>query len=113
MTAVQPALDGTIPTSRARQRIDDYETWADIVRPTVIEIAESGRTFMFWEIELQYQLPIPPDPDHDWGRFAAACHRDGITRTAGYGQTRDKSAVRKWRGTAPVIAAAARRDQAA
>lgn len=112
MTAVQPALDGTIPTSRARQRIDDYETWEAAVLPTVIEIAESGRTFMFWEIEQEYSLPIPPDPDHDWGRFAARCHRDGITRTAGYGQTRDKSAVRKWRGTAQVIAAAAGREAA-
>lgn len=113
MNAEQPALDGTIPTSRARQRIDNYEEWAAAVLPTVIKIAESGKTFMFWEIEKEHSLPIPPDPDHDWGRFAATCHRDGITRTAGYGQTKDKSAVRKWRGTATVIAAAARREQAA
>ncbi|MGQ5576726.1 hypothetical protein [Streptomyces sp. ECR3.8] len=97
---VQPTLDGTIPTPRAQQRIDDYETWAALIRPTFIEVAATGQPFLFWKVAREHQLPDPPDRDHDWGRFAAALHKDGITRTDGYGQTRDKSAVRRWRGTA-------------
>lgn len=103
MTAVQPALDGTIPKSRTRQRAEDYETWVGIVRPVIIDVALSGRTFMFWQIEEEYDLPLAPDQAHDPGRLFATLHRDRILRTAGFGQTRDRSAVRKWRGTSDLI----------
>jgi len=100
MTAtVQPALDGSVPKSRSQQRIEDYETWVEIVRPTYLEVARTGQPFLFWKIAEQYELPDPPDRDHDWGRFAASLHKDGITRTNGFGLTRDKSSVRRWRGT--------------
>lgn len=99
MPTVQPTLDGTIPTPRSRQRIEDYETWAATVRPTFVEIARTGQPFLFWTAARDHELPDPPDRDHDWGRFAAGLHRDGVIRTHGYGQTRDRSAVRRWRGT--------------
>jgi hypothetical protein len=100
MTAtVQPALDGSVPKSRAQERIEDYETWVDLVRPTFVEVARTGQPFLFWKVAREHELPDPPDRDHDWGRFAASLHKDGITRCDGFGHTRDKSAVRRWRGT--------------
>lgn len=109
--AIQPALDGTIPPTpiaKARRRVEDYETWAEEIRPTFEEVAAAGQPFLCWKIARQYDLPDPPDRDHDWGRFAAGLHREGLIRTDGFGLTRDKSAVRRWRGTA-----AARREAAA
>lgn len=104
MTAsVQPALDGSIPKSRSQKRIEDYETWVELVRPTFVEVARTGQSFLFWKIAQQYELPDPPDRDHDWGRFAASLHKDGVTRTDGFGLTRDKSGVRRWRGTRAAI----------
>lgn len=103
MEAVQHALDGTIPTSRARQRADDYDTWVAQVRPELVEEAKTDRPFMFWQVLRRPHLPLAPDPAHDPGRLAATLHRDGITRTAGYGKTRDKSAVQRWRGTRALI----------
>ncbi|MFS4103833.1 hypothetical protein [Streptomyces sp. PD-S100-1] len=107
MTAtVQLALDGSIPEpakSRARQQAEDYETWAATVRPTFAEIAKTGQPFLFWKVARDHELPDPPDRDHDWGRFAAALHKDGLIRVDGYGHTRDKSAVRRWRGTAAAM----------
>ena len=104
MTAtVQPALDGSVPKSRTRQRIDDYAMWVDTVRPTFVEVARTGESFLFWQIAHNYDLPDPPDRDHDWGRLAAQLHREGITRKDGFGLTRDKSGVRRWRGTVAAI----------
>lgn len=100
---VQPTLDGSVPKSRTQQRIDDYDTWVELVRPTFVEVAQAGTTFLFWKIAEQYDLPDPPDRDHDWGRFAASLHKDGVTRTAGFGLTRDKSGVRRWQGTRAAI----------
>lgn len=107
----QPALDGTLPAaaiSKARRRVDDYETWAAQIRPVFEQVAGTGQPFLCWKVAQQNDLPDPPDRDHDWGRFAAALHREGLIRTDGFGLTRDKSAVRRWRGTA-----AARREAAA
>lgn len=103
---VQPALDGTIPTPTipaARRRAEDYETWVSKVRPALIKAAKSGKPFMFWQILRDPSLPLAPDPAHDPGRLAATMHRDGITRTAGYGKTLDRSAVQKWTGTRDLL----------
>ncbi|WP_406123081.1 hypothetical protein OHQ89_12735 [Streptomyces canus] len=100
MTAsVQPALDGSVPKSRIQERIDNYETWVERVRPTYVAVAKTGQPFLFWKVARDHELPDPPDRDHDWGRFAATLHKDGVTRCDGFGHTRDKSAVRRWRGT--------------
>ncbi|WP_405531585.1 hypothetical protein OG592_27275 [Streptomyces avidinii] len=103
MNAVQPHLDGTIPTSRARQRAADYDTWVAAVRPDLIAEAKTGKPFLFWQVLRRPHLPLAPDPAHDPGRLAASLHRDGITRTAGYGKTRDRSAVQRWRGSRALI----------
>lgn len=110
MTAIQPALDGSIPApkvSKTRRRIEDYETWVDEVRPTFEEVAATGRRFMCWQIEQEYNLPDPPDRDHDWGRLMARLRADGLLRRDGFGLTRDQSGVRQWRGTAAARRAAA------
>jgi hypothetical protein len=100
MTAtVQPALDGSVPKSRAQERIEDYETWVDRVRPTFVDVARTGAPFLCWKVAREHELPDPPDRDHDWGRFMASLHKDGVVRCDGFGHTRDKSAVRRWRGT--------------
>ncbi|GAA1431718.1 hypothetical protein GCM10009601_51260 [Streptomyces thermospinosisporus] len=101
MAVIQPALDGSIPSpAPERRRIDDYDAWVDRVRPVFLEVARSGEPFLFWEVAHRHRLPDPPDRDHDWGRLAAQLHREGVTRTAGFGLTRDRSGVRRWRGTA-------------
>ncbi|WP_369214987.1 hypothetical protein [Streptomyces flavofungini] len=107
MTHIAPAFDGTelaaAAPSKSRRRIDDYEAWVTEVRPVFVEAAKTGRPFLCWKVAEEHDLPEPPDQGHDWGRFAAGLHREGITRPAGYGLTRDKSAVRRWRGTVEVI----------
>lgn len=112
----QPALDGTIPAdaiSKARRRVDDYKTWINEIRPVFEKAAATGRPFLCWKIARENDLPDPPDRDHDWGRFAATLHREGLLRTDGFGLTRDKSAVRRWRGTRGAIAAGQQTDVAA
>ncbi|MER7734147.1 hypothetical protein ABTX80_24975 [Streptomyces erythrochromogenes] len=106
MTAVQPALDGTIPAPTipaARRRAEDYETWIDEVWPTYLDAAASGRTFTFAEIAEQHRLPEPPD-SHMWGRLATRLKEEGYTRTAGWTTsprpTVHHSGVRTWKGTA-------------
>ena len=55
MTApVQPALDGSVPKSRAQERIEDYETWVDLVRPTFVVVARTGQPFLFWKIAREH-----------------------------------------------------------
>lgn len=102
MTAVQPALDGSMPepaVPSARRRVEDYETWVAEVRPVFEKVAATGRPFLCWQIAHNNQLPDPPDRDHDWGRLMARLHHDRLIRTNGFGLTRDKSSVRRWRGT--------------
>lgn len=86
----------------------DYETWADQVRPTFEQVAATGQAFLCWTVAKQYELPDPPNPSRDWARLIGALHHDGVVRYDGFGLARDKSAVRRWRGTA-----AARRENAA
>ncbi|MFC9987813.1 hypothetical protein ACWF76_05885 [Streptomyces globisporus] len=112
MTHIQPAFDGTelaaAAPSIARRKIDDYNAWVSEVRPVFEEIARTGQPFLCWKVAKDNDLPDPPDRDHDWGRFVATLHREGLIRLDSFGLTRDKSAVRRWRGTS-----AARRDGAA
>lgn len=98
MTTIQPALDGTLPAPA-----DDYHTWVNQVRPVFVEVARTGEPFLYWQIARSHGLPDPPDRDHDWGRLAAQLHREGITRVDGFGLTRDRSSVRRWRGTRAAI----------
>lgn len=114
MTAVQPALDGTIPAPKipaARRKAEDYETWLEEVWPVYAAIAATDRTWTFAEIADEARLPEPPD-SHMWGRLATRLKEDGYTRTAGWAcsprPTVHHSGVRTWKGTA-----AARREQAA
>ncbi|MEU3665801.1 hypothetical protein [Streptomyces virginiae] len=102
MTATQLHLDGTIPPP-PRTRAEDYDAWVAAVRPALVAAARTGKPFLFWQILRDPNLPIAPDPAHDPGRLAATLHRERITRTAGYGKTRDKSAVQRWRGTRDLI----------
>jgi hypothetical protein len=114
VTAVQPHLDGTIPTPKtpaARRRAEDYETWVEEVRPAFIAVAATGRIFTTYEVVQERNLPDPPDPAHHWGRFMTLLKDDGYVRTAGWAcsprPTAHHSGVRTWKGTA-----AARREQA-
>lgn len=86
----------------------DYETWADTVRPTFETVAATGQAFLCWTVAKEFDLPDPPNPSRDWARLIGTLHHDGVVRYDGFGLARDKSAVRRWRGTA-----AARREAAA
>jgi len=99
VTAIQPALDGTVPQPAARRRVEDYEAWVAEVRPTFEEIAAAGTRFVSWRVKEQYRLPDPPDPAHDWGRLLGQLRHDGLLRYDGWSTTRDRSGVRAWRGT--------------
>lgn len=77
----------------------DYEDWAATVRPTFEQVAATGRSFVCWTIAREYDLPDPPNPARDWARFMGQLHHDGVVRYDGFGLARDKSAVRRWRGT--------------
>ncbi|RCH70521.1 hypothetical protein DT019_03250 [Streptomyces sp. SDr-06] len=106
MTLVQPALDGSIPAPKipaARRRIEDYETWVAEVWPVFVEVAKTRRRFVTWQIEDEYDLPDPPKRECDWGRLMARLHAEGIVEYAGFGLTRDKSGVRRWRGTTAAV----------
>jgi hypothetical protein len=110
MAAIQPALDGTVPTP-PRTRSDDYETWIEAVWPAFLAAAATGRTFTTYEIADQHKLPEPPDPAHHWGRLMTLLKDEGYIRTAGWAcsprPTAHHSGVRTWKGTA-----AARRSAA-
>jgi hypothetical protein len=101
MTSIQSALFDS--PDQNPQPATDYETWANQVRPAFLEAARTGEPFLVWQIARTHSLPEPPDRDHDWGRLASRLHREGVTRTAGFGLTRDKSSVRRWRGTRAAI----------
>ncbi|MEU0659572.1 hypothetical protein [Streptomyces lavendulocolor] len=114
MTAIQPALDGSIPPAKktaTRQRAEDYDTWLAQVWPKYIEAAATGRVFTCWEIADKHQLPEPPDPAHHWGRLMTLLRDEGYTRTAGWActnrPTAHHSGVRTWKGTAAARRAAA------
>lgn len=85
----------------------DYEDWAAIVRPTFEAVAATGRSFVCWTVAREHDLPDPPNPKFDWARLVIGLHHDGILRRDGYGEARDHSAVRKWRGTRAAMRGAA------
>lgn len=103
MTAATP-LPG-MPEPPARDA--DYETWAAGARPAYVAAAATGRSFVCWKVARDAGLPDPPNPSRDWARLMGSLHHDGVVRYDGFGLARDKSAVRRWRGTA-----ASRRDHA-
>ncbi|MFI5831018.1 hypothetical protein ACIA6C_27855 [Streptomyces sp. NPDC051578] len=114
MNAVQPALDGTIPTPKipaARRKAEDFETWLDEVWPYYVTAAATGRTYTIYEVAEEHRLPEPPD-SHMWGRLATLLREAGYHRPVGWTTsprpTSHASGLRTWRGTA-----AARREQAA
>jgi hypothetical protein len=77
----------------------DYDTWVLEVRPVYVAVAETGRRFVCWEIAREFDLPEPPNRQRDWARFVGELHRDGLISQDGYGEARDHSAVKQWRGT--------------
>lgn len=96
MTTIQPALDGTLPTT-------GYAEWVDDIRPAFVTAARSGRRFTTYEIAHDNELPEPPNPRADWGNFAQSLVRDGLIEHCGWDRssrpTGEKSAVAVWRGT--------------
>jgi len=98
MTTIQPTLDGTLPTPA-----DDYETWVDAVRPAYVTAAQTGRPFVCWKIADANDLPNPPCQERDWARLMGRLRRERIVRYDGFGLARDKSACRRWRGTAEAM----------
>jgi len=114
VTAVQPALDGTLPEPTktiARERAEDYETWLAEVWPKYLDAAATGRTFTCFEIADANKLPEPPDSAHHWGRLMTLLKDEGYIRTAGWAcsdrPTVHHSGVRTWKGTAAARKAAA------
>lgn len=98
MPALQPTLDGTLPTPTA-----DYPTWVDTVRPAFVAAARTGQRFTTYEVAHEHDLPEPPNPRADWGNFAQSLVRDGLTEHCGFDRssrpTAEHSAVSVWRGT--------------
>ena len=107
MSHVQPAFDGShleAPAPAATRRVfDDYEAWESEVRPTFVKVAQTGRPFVCWKVAQANNLPEPPNQRLDWARLVGSLHRDHIIRPDGFGLARDKSACRRWRGTAAAI----------
>lgn len=98
MPAVQPALDGTLPTPAP-----DYHSWCDEVRPAFVEAARTGQLFTSYEIAKTNNLPEPPCPRTDWGNFVLQLVRDGLIEHVTFDRSRrptgERSAVGVWRGT--------------
>jgi hypothetical protein len=96
MTTVQPTLDGTVPAP-------DYHTWRNLIRPSFVAAAKTGRRFTTYEIAKEYDLPEPAKPRADWGNAAQAFEREGLIEHCGFDRssrpTGEKSAVAVWRGT--------------
>lgn len=106
MAAIQPALDGTLPTPKTppgRPRAADYETWMAAVRPAYETAAASGKPFTTYDIADANRLPEPPDPAHHWGRLMTLLQDEGWIRKHGWTcstrPTTHASGVRVWIGT--------------
>jgi hypothetical protein len=95
MTVIQPALEG-MPTPEPSE---DFETWAEQVRPAFVRAAATGREFASWHIKVAEQLPEPPNPKAMWGQLLHRLHDEGLLQPTSWTTTRDGSGVRTWRGT--------------
>ncbi|MFJ4682005.1 hypothetical protein [Streptomyces sp. NPDC088789] len=100
MTAIQPALDGTLPTPPSGLT---YPEWADQVRPAFVAAARTGRLFTSYEIAKDNDLPEPPNPRADWGNLVLSLVRDRLIEHVTFDRssrpTGERSAVAVWRGT--------------
>lgn len=100
MTAIQPALDGTIPEPATGL---SYAEWCDLVRPHYVDACRTGRRWTCYEIAEEHKLPEPPNPRADWGNFTQSLARQGLAEHVGFDRTSrptgEKSAVAVWRGT--------------
>lgn len=98
MPALQPTLDGTLPTPTT-----DYPTWVDTVRPAFVEAARSGERFTSYEIAKTNNLPEPANPKASWGHLVQALVRDGVIEQCGWDESSrpsgGHSGVKVWRGT--------------
>jgi hypothetical protein len=98
MPALQPTLDGTLPTPTT-----DYPTWCDTVRPAFVAAARTGRLFTSYEIAKANELPEPPNPRADWGNLVLSLVRDRLIEHVTFDRssrpTGERSAVAVWRGT--------------
>lgn len=107
MTRIQPVFDGNqleAPAPSATRRVvEDYAAWEAEVLPVFVEAAKTGRPFLCWRVAQANDLPDPPNQQRDWARLMGRLHRDHIVRCDGFGLARDKSAVRRWKGTRAAI----------
>jgi hypothetical protein len=99
MTAIQPALDGTLPEPTDLT----YTQWVDRIRPTFVEVAKDGRHFTTFWVAKEYDLPEPPNPRAHWGNAAQQFARERLVEDAGTDRsirpTGGRSRVGLWRGT--------------
>jgi hypothetical protein len=100
MTAVQPTLDGTLPTPDTSPT---YTEWADQVRPAFVAAARTGQRFTVYEIAKDHDLPEPPNSRADWGNATQRFVHEGLIEHCGFDRssrpTGERSAVAVWRGT--------------
>lgn len=103
--AVQPALDGTVPSAPqlSRPQVEGYEAWIAAVRPAFERAAAAEDRWTAYQVADREQLPEPPDPAHHWGQLLRVLRADGVAEPAGWAcsprPTVHASAVRTWRGT--------------
>ncbi|WP_405769205.1 hypothetical protein OG539_32610 [Actinacidiphila glaucinigra] len=105
MTAIQPALDGSVPPAKvpaARRKIEDFEEWVDEVWQAFEDAADSGLPFTVSEIAEKRNLPDPPNPQAHWGKLPGRLRKAGLIEEYATGRSsRDSvhsSLVVKWIG---------------
>lgn len=110
MTAIQPALDGSVPPP-ARPRASDYETWIETVRPVFEKVAATSRRWTSYEVADEHNLPDPPKPQSQWGRLVGMLRDEGLIEAVGWANSDrpgdNGSGVKVWRGTRAARRAAA------
>lgn len=116
MTAVQPALDGSVPPAKepaARRRVEDFEAWVDEVWDAFVQAADTGLPFTVSEIAARHDLPDPPNPQAHWGQLPGRLRKAGLIEPHATGNSARRSVhsslVHTWIGVPP----ARRRGEAA